>query len=389
MRLGYYYHLEVAVGLGGVLVPTHAGKFIRGLAREAGSLTLFAHGGARGDEADMLLAEADGVAFVDLGPLRSFPARTFSPRRDLQNFSVEDIDALLIRGPSPLLPHLVRSAKSVPTAIYLQADYGTSVPARWMPLWRRALIEVWKRVYRRQQDRVLGQVKVIVNSPALTRTLKPRCDAELILSSTVEPDEIAVEPVPSAISGNRLTEPVRLVYVGRVVEEKGILELLVAMSQLDQVGISTQLAIVGVAPDERFKQQMDYLIERLELSERVDQLGYVPAGAPMKEVMRRCDLLVLPSYHEGFPHVLFESMSTGLPAIATSVGGIPDLLADGDQVLLIEPRSPRAITNAVARAVQDPALRSQIAVRGLEWASAWTVQRTCRELVQTLTEETS
>jgi glycosyltransferase involved in cell wall biosynthesis len=69
------------------------------------------------------------------------------------------------------------------------------------------------------------------------------------------------------------------------------------------------------------------------------------------------DVLVLPSHHEGVPMAILEAMAYGLPVIATPVGGIPDVVRDGREGLLVEVGNRVALTTALARMVAEPALR--------------------------------
>jgi len=69
------------------------------------------------------------------------------------------------------------------------------------------------------------------------------------------------------------------------------------------------------------------------------------------------ELMVLPSHSEGSPNVLLEAMAAGLPSIATRVGGVPELVRDGESALLVPAGNTQALANAIRRALGDPALR--------------------------------
>jgi len=81
-------------------------------------------------------------------------------------------------------------------------------------------------------------------------------------------------------------------------------------------------------------------------------LGFIPDAS---DYLRGFDLFVLPSSKEGLPYILMEAMSAGLPIIATSVGGVPDLIADKTDGILVSPRRPDAIAEAIVGIVRDPA----------------------------------
>ena len=82
--------------------------------------------------------------------------------------------------------------------------------------------------------------------------------------------------------------------------------------------------------------------------------------------MAQSDVLVLPTYREGFPNALIEAFAQGLPAIATAVGGIPDSLKDGDAGYLIAPRDSAALAAAMRRFIDGPALVERHSAAALE-----------------------
>ena len=80
--------------------------------------------------------------------------------------------------------------------------------------------------------------------------------------------------------------------------------------------------------------------------------------------MRFASGFILPSHSEGTPTVLFESLFVGAPSIFTRVGGVGDIVTDGQEALVIPPRSVPAIEQAIARLMDDPQLCGELAARG-------------------------
>lgn len=106
---------------------------------------------------------------------------------------------------------------------------------------------------------------------------------------------------------------------------------------------------------------------RSELEQKATELGLLPSGvqflgsvADMPPIYQAADLCLLTSDYEGTPNVLLEAMSCGLPVVATKVGGIPDLVRDGETGFLAAPEDLEGLTRAVARLVDDPELRSRM-----------------------------
>lgn len=93
------------------------------------------------------------------------------------------------------------------------------------------------------------------------------------------------------------------------------------------------------------------------------------------ELMAAADIFVLPSRQEGLPVVLMEATSVGAPIVATRVGGVPEIIEDGVDGLLVAPGDPMALADAVARLADDPALRERLAGRAIDHRDAFVAAR--------------
>jgi glycosyltransferase involved in cell wall biosynthesis len=88
-------------------------------------------------------------------------------------------------------------------------------------------------------------------------------------------------------------------------------------------------------------------------------LGSVPRDAVLR-LFHAADASVLPSAWENFPHTVVEALAVGCPVIATAVGGVPEVVRDGENGLLVAPGDSRALANAIARLLSDDALRERL-----------------------------
>ncbi len=104
------------------------------------------------------------------------------------------------------------------------------------------------------------------------------------------------------------------------------------------------------------------LIDELGVGDRVQLLGFC---ADPRNVYEALDLFVLSSVREGLPNVLLEAMALGVPVLATRIAGIPRLVEDGVNGLLIEPDSADQLTQGIARLAADTDLRAQLGQAGL------------------------
>ena len=115
----------------------------------------------------------------------------------------------------------------------------------------------------------------------------------------------------------------QLLYVGAIHREKGIVELLKALSELPN--FEYHLNVCGKFTDSSIKDEVESL--KILLGEKVSFLGYV-AGEAKTKLFFNSDVLILPSYHEGLPLVIMEALGAGCAIMATPVGSIPEVLQD-------------------------------------------------------------
>ncbi len=140
-------------------------------------------------------------------------------------------------------------------------------------------------------------------------------------------------------------DPLRVLFVGRLVPEKGPADLVAALDG----AANLELRLAGDGP------------LRHELPAG-SLLGGV-AQDQLPDLYAWADVFALPSYAEGLPVVLMEALATGLPVVTTPVAGIPELVVDGETGLLIEPGDRAALSAAIER-LRDPALRERLGAAG-------------------------
>jgi glycosyltransferase involved in cell wall biosynthesis len=162
------------------------------------------------------------------------------------------------------------------------------------------------------------------------------------------------------------TGPVRALSVGGLKDYKGHRYLLEALAARDPEIARISLDLVGDGP---LREELKELVLRLGLHDRVRFHGALPEPA-VTEMLEGADLFVLPSVitpngtTEGLPNVLIEALAAGVPAVATRVTGVPELIRDGATGLLAEPGSPSDLRRAITRLLADPAAARRRAEAG-------------------------
>ena len=150
--------------------------------------------------------------------------------------------------------------------------------------------------------------------------------------------------------------PVMLVSVGRLRPPKDFTTLVQAVAALDPA--SARLRIAGDGPD---RNALAAEVTRLGLDGSVELLG---TRGDVDELLADADLFVLSSDSEGLPMSVLEAMAAGLPVVASAVGGVPELVRDGETGTLVPPRDSAALAAAIRRLVADAALRERLGEAG-------------------------
>lgn len=136
-------------------------------------------------------------------------------------------------------------------------------------------------------------------------------------------------------------------------------------------------AVLLLAGDGPLREALDQRIRSTGLSTRVRFLGY---RSDVESILHAADLCVVPSRNEGLSLAAMEAMATGLPVVATRVGGLPEVVVDGETGVLVEPDNPPALASAVIRVLADPTLRTGLAAAALSSARAYDIDTYCARL---------
>jgi len=149
-------------------------------------------------------------------------------------------------------------------------------------------------------------------------------------------------------------DPVNILFLGHIGKAKGVFDLLEAVTFLKcQVEKPFRIHLVGNPSNAEEISQVHQFIKENSLNETV----IVSRAVYDEEKYQKfadADIFVLPSHSEGMPMVVIEAMAAGLPVIATQVGGIPDLIDSKDIGLLVPPRSPKLLSDALLWLINNP-----------------------------------
>lgn len=222
---------------------------------------------------------------------------------------------------------------------------------------------------RKQIQRVMDKAdKMLVVAPHLKNIFRDITDGNKI---KIFPNTIKVPPIYEKDYSEQ-----KILFLGRLCKEKGIRELLDAVSELKEQYPKLQLYLGGIWVDEDLKEKAD------QYSEWIHQLGWIDSEKKEK-YLKECNMFVLPTYFEGLPVSLLEGMAYGCACVATNVGGIPYMVIPEETGLLIPPKDTKALKDALGKLLEDINLQKKCgrAARG-KINREYNLDKSVRELVQ-------
>ena len=281
-------------------------------------------------------------------------------RRLMRTHSYDALHVFFSLPTGALLPFL--DLRQTPVVVSLR---GSDVPGydphnRGLQFAHRILAPLTRWIWRRA-DRV---VAVCESLGQLARQTDPK------LTYAVIPNGVDLQLFRPAGGGHRVpTQPIRCLAVARLIERKGLGDLIRAFALLERGRF--ELEIVGGGSDERALRQ---LASALGVAGEVRFLGPQPR-AEVARRYREADLFTLPSSAEAFGNVFAEALASGLPIVSSPIGGIPDLVEHGTNGLLVTPGDVNGLAAAIRYLAEDPELRLAMAQRNrakaeatLEWS---------------------
>lgn len=220
---------------------------------------------------------------------------------------------------------------------------------RELPALRQGLERLAQRVVLPLASHVLVNSEAIAEDLSRLRVARPR--RIVVIPNGV--DLARFRPMPT-----RQHSPNGRMVVGTLANlrpEKAIQDLLRAAVLVRQRCPDARCAVWGDGPS---RAELERLVDALGLGGVVELRG--PTGAP-EVALRELGIFVLPSLSEGCPNVLLEAMATGLPVVATNVGGSAGVVQDQETGLLVPPGDPAQLAQAIVRLIEDPAQAAHLA----------------------------
>lgn len=363
-----------------IYTPSYIGRWINALSNHIGHISLLLY------ESETLRPEQDEIIKAENVTLSSLgaPGKTWDRISRIKRLrrvcaqAARDADGLLVRGVTPRQMNIWSATPLRNKAFLLVGSLLETKPILKPTFWGiyDALMWRWRKV---EVMKISKKGVVMANSPHIVEELAQlNRPATFVPTNSIRLDEFSPFYIRE-LSGRR-----KILFCGRVVPEKGIRELILAVAKLN-ISQPFTLDIVG-SVEPAFRLILNQLIQELGIFESVKWHGHIPYGASLFTFYRLADVFVLPTYYEGFPHVIWEAAANCCPVVTTHVGGIPALWENNRHGILVAPKDSSAITEALNRLFNDNDLRHRLIQNAYIYAKNFTVNSCAARLVNTLSE---
>lgn len=375
LQLGFHYHCAVKVKNEKLYVPGYIGVFIDSLANNCKKLYLFCEeqNNEKSIEEDYQLL-ALNIEWINLGTKSTFYHRVLFPNKKVATISkyAQNLDVLLIRAPTPLAPFIWEKLYSqIPVYPLLVGNYIDGLKDLKQPYLRKLAIILVTRYYQYKQNLMISNSKIFVNSIKLKeQNEKIAKEITAIKTTTLDNTSFFYR------TDTCLNSVIRVLYTGRINNQKGLRELVQAVGELKNL-FSLEVHIIGWEDSGRsdYSDSLKVMAKELGIENRLFLHGKKNIGEELNAFYRSADIYVIPSYHEGFPRSIWEAMANSLPVVATKVGSIPYYLKHKEQAYLINPRSVTEIKDALTELICDVNLRKKIIKSAYEYAQEITLEK--------------
>lgn len=271
------------------------------------------------------------------------------------------VDVLWLRYPGAYGTVLWREAKRTAVPVFYQivgdpvSLLQDSPHLRGWSKWLAVQVARWHEYTLRRQ---LSNTPAVANSSALSeRFVRHGAPLPIITVSTlIQQDFFQREDTC-------LSSPIGVLFVGALRHEKSVETLIGAVGVLQKRGLDVHLHLVGDGPR---RADLEQEARRVLTPGTWHFHGFLTDPKALHAHYVQADLFVLSSVSEGLGRVLLEAMARGVPVVATRVGGIPDLVRHEENGLLVPPRDPQAMAEAMARLISDSCLRRRLIANGYQ-----------------------
>lgn len=391
MRIGFHYHIPTLRKEDGTIVlPGYLGVFIDSLAEQCDEVICFMHSPLSTEKNLMdYKLKSTNIRLIDIGSHISMMKRMLKAKQYGNKIIpfLSQLDIMLIRGPSPLLPVIASTCrkKKIPVSYLLVGDYLEGLNAATsMNKLKKSILWAYYTYNKYMQDKDIVSTLVFVNSSKLYEEYAHKSDNCIEVRTTTLSKSDFFERFDTCQGSI-----IELLYTGRIDPTKGIEDIFYALAKIKK-GIDSEirLNLVGWETSKDFLRKLKLLAEQLKIVDNYIFHGKKTVGEELFKMYKKSDIYVIASRgdFEGFPRTLWEAMANSTPIIATKVGAIPLLLKDKENALLVEPNNPDKFTDAIEYLLKTEDIRKKLIKNGYTFAQNNTLEMQSKRMVKIITK---
>ncbi|MHA7129393.1 glycosyltransferase family 4 protein [Algoriphagus namhaensis] len=275
----------------------------------------------------------------------------FTEARKILRGQLTKYDVFWLTWPHPisfLLLTLIGRKK--PKVLFIRQNLEELIRVRYSGIQRSAGLLFTKAMYAYAR-RFHRDALVVTVGHEMYERMRSQFKEVGYVSDCIVPQRVSIPARLGFVGQN-----VKLIFVGRMEPEKGLMDLVDAVDRLTKK-YPIELTLVG---DGISKKPVEDRIKKLGLENKVQLAGYVPFGDSLFDLYSSHDVMVISSYSEGLPKIINEARAFALPIVSTAVGGIKTELKDEHTVIFVEPKNPNSLASGIQRLIEDPELYQKI-----------------------------
>lgn len=386
-RLAIHHHALIFVDSNGKMwAPSFIGRWIDELSHHFLEIVLlFTVTNERIQNQDYKIL-AKNVILINIGPNTGLlnHISNFRRMRGVVKTCSKPDDILIVRG---ITPRQIVVWNAIKTKNKYFLLVGTPAPYNIVKI--RRFSDVYKYFITRWRifefRKIIQTGSCIVNAPHLMPEIKQKygIDPIFIPTNTIKLSEFQK---PEIVATKNINTQIKLLYCGRLTRAKGIFEILETAANLQTKSIDFRLDIVGFAGEGESEEIFHKFSEKLKIDGLINWHGFIKFGPELFSMYHSADILLLPSYSEGMPHVVWEAAAFGCVVISSRIGGIPFLFEHLDNIYFIDQVTPGNLTEAVVSLLENGELRTTIKNNAYEFAKKFTIESCVSRLANELTK---
>jgi glycosyltransferase involved in cell wall biosynthesis len=383
-KLALHYHIPITIKDDGYYYPEYYGSWVDSLAPYFKEIICITYSKNKEDTENRYKLKNKNIAIIDLGEKLSLKNRImkYKQYQNILKQNLHKFDIIIYRVPTPLAIYFYPLTKNKINVFFLvgnmvkglESSKNNINPIKYY-LWKF----YWKWDHRKLQKYANNSL-TLSNGPTFLNEFPNIKNQKIIFTSTIyDKDVLKVKKF------QKLHNSIKLLYIGRISNEKSIDTLIKAINILNKKGIKVELNIAG-SGDKDLENKLKKLVNTLNIK-NIKFLGHISKKEDIKELFDSGDIFIIPSSWDCQPRTMWEAMARGLPIICSDGVKSPGILfSHKKDMLFFKARDENDLANNIKLLIEDNNLREYLIKRSLEIAKSRTIEKSVELQVENILE---